>query len=179
MTSVHVRTATPTDAPTLAAIQLRSWRGAYSHLVGDLLDPSQDAEQTAAITATWRRAITAPPSPRHAVHVAVGDDLVVGFLAHDEAGDIVALAVDPAHQRQGHGSRLLAAAARGALDAGITSLGSWSPEADEARRALLVSAGFRPDGARRELVTGEIRLVEEHFVALLGSDASTDPERFL
>jgi hypothetical protein len=31
----------------------------------------------------------------------------------------------------------------------------WCPDADEARHAFLVSAGLRPDGARRELSDGQ------------------------
>ena len=93
------------------------------------------------IAAGWEQAVTRPPSPAHHVLVATQDGQVVGLTAlaparpagpdgaaetlgtddrDPRAGavdaipsavEIVALGVEAPHQRQGHGSRLLAAAA--------------------------------------------------------------------
>ena len=117
-----------------------------------------------------------PPSPRHLVLVAIGtreQPDVVGFAAigpsadpdaGPDDGEIGVLLVDPDRQRAGHGSRLLAAAAEHLRGMGMRSVSSWTPSADLARRAFLLSAGLREDGARREHagaagdVVAEIRL---------------------
>jgi GNAT superfamily N-acetyltransferase len=154
-----VRPARTADVAAIGAVQLRSWRREYADLLpGGLLDGLR-AEDLAG---PWHAAVTAPPSPRHAVLVACAGAAVVGFAAVAPSGDsdatgsdaeLVALEVDPAHQRSGHGSRLLAAAADAARDHGFTALRVWVPAADEPRRAFLMSAGPRPDGARRHLRT--------------------------
>ncbi len=140
-----VRPASSGDAAAIGAVQSRSWRLAYA----DLLPPQMLAEMTPQVLAEpWRRAVAEPPSPRHVVLVAVADDLVIGFLAL--AGiEIAALVVDPFHQRQGHGSRLLAAAVDTLRDGDASRLQIWVPEADEVMLSFLASAGITPDGARR------------------------------
>jgi GNAT superfamily N-acetyltransferase len=126
---------------------------------GNLLPERALAALTPAeLTPVWEQAVRQPPSPAHAVLVAVGDDLVVGFAAAGPSedrdagpaqGQLAVLVVDPAHQRSGHGSRLLSAVVDHLRTAGITSMTAWLPEGDLARSAFLTSAGMVPDGARR------------------------------
>jgi GNAT superfamily N-acetyltransferase len=159
--AASVRPARASDAGAVAAVQARAWRRAYPGVIPagalDRLDPQQ-------LEPHWRRAVTDPPSQRHAVFVACSGAAVVGFAAVAPSTDpdadpvadaeLVALEVDPAHQRAGHGSRLLAAAAQRLRETGFTALRVWCPEPDGARRAFLDSAGLRPDGARRVLGGG-------------------------
>jgi GNAT superfamily N-acetyltransferase len=150
-----VRAARPGDVPAIAAVQSRAWRAAYA----DLLDPETlDGLTPEVLAGPWREAIANPPSPRHAVLVALANDLVVGFAAaapSEDAdagaddGELVVLAVDPAHQHAGHGSRLLAAATDHLRDSGLRSVATWTPAGDEPRRAFLAAAGLREDGATR------------------------------
>lgn len=153
-----VRPASPGDADAIGAVHARAWRGAYR----DLLPPAVLAGLTAApLAAAWRSAITAPPSSRHHVLVAASGSTVVGFAAtapsgdrdarEEEDGELVALAVDPAHQRAGHGSRLLSAAVATLREDGFTRISTWSPVSDRPRTAFLTSAGMVLDGARRSL----------------------------
>src|SRR5689334_3466028 len=96
-----VRDARPGDAGAIAAVQARAWRAAY----GGLLDAGTLAALTPETLAEpWRAAVAEPPSPRHAVLVALADDLVVGFAAvapsedadaGEADGELVVLAVDP------------------------------------------------------------------------------------
>jgi GNAT superfamily N-acetyltransferase len=172
-----VRPARAADADAIGAVQVRCWRQEYAGVLpARVLDRLREAE----FATTWRAAVGAPPSPRHAVLVACAGAAVVGFAALAPSTDadatladaeLVALEVDPAQQRGGHGSRLLAAVADAARERGFTALRAWVRHGDEPRRAFLTAAGPRPDGARRRLrpagtaACGEVELVEERLVA--------------
>src|SRR5215212_1237415 len=147
-----VRPARPGDASAVGAVQARAWGRAFGAVVGSL-DPGELAQ-------AWSEAIASPPSPRHAVLVATSGGTVVGFVAVAPAGDpdlgpdvgeLAVLAVDPAHQGAGHGSRLLSAATSTMRDAGITGVVAWLPLPDAVLQNFLTSAGMVADGARRTL----------------------------
>jgi GNAT superfamily N-acetyltransferase len=149
-----VRPARAADAAAVADVQARAWRRAF----GAILEPG--ALDEPVLTRVWADAISAPPSPRHAVLVATAGATVVGFVAvapatdsdlGDDVGEIVALAVDPAHQRAGHGSRLLAAATAAMREHGSTGVVAWLPLPDALLQNFLTSAGMVADGARRTL----------------------------
>jgi GNAT superfamily N-acetyltransferase len=143
-----VRPAVPADVPAIGAVQARAWRSAYARLLPpDVLE----ALAPEALAEAWRSAVASPPSPGHRVLVGCAGPTVVAFAASDPDGEVVALLVDPLHQRRGHGSRLLNAVADLHREAGGTRLTAWSPVDDAARLAFLTSAGFGPDGARRRL----------------------------
>lgn len=157
----RVRPAVRADLPAIGSVLERSWRHGYAALLPPAVLPLLSAETLAD---AWAGAVTAPPSPHHAVLVAVADGLVVGLVALAPGvdpdagpgdGELVELAVDPAHRRHGHGSRLLAAAVDTLRAVGGTTLRTWTAERDAARRGFLESAGFRPDGARRVLAAGD------------------------
>jgi ribosomal protein S18 acetylase RimI-like enzyme len=165
-----VRPARPADATAIGDVQARAWSRAFGAVVG-ALDPS-------ALARAWAGAIAAPPSRRHAVLVATTAGTVVGFVAVAPAGDpdlgsdvgeLVVLAVDPAHQGAGHGSRLLSAATATMRDAGITGVIAWLPLPDAVLQNFLTSAGMVPDGARRTLAAPDGGTVTQHrLTASLG-----------
>ena len=129
------------------------------------------------IAAGWEAAVAEPPSPEHHVLVATTAQAdavsrtVVGLLGLaptqsmdaegqvDEAGvqavEVTALGVEPASQRRGHGSRLLAAAADLARQDGARALVAWAVRGDESISRLLSSVGMAPTGAHRVLGVGE------------------------
>jgi GNAT superfamily N-acetyltransferase len=168
-----VRPARAADADAIGAVQARCWRRAYTGVA-----PQSVLDQVtgARLAPRWYAAVTDPPSARHAVLVACAGATVVGLAAVAPSGDrdadgadaeLVALEVDPAHQRTGHGSRLLAATVDTVRDLGFTVLRVWCPAADEPRRAFLLSAGLRPDGARRQLRGDGDDVTEERLSAAL------------
>ena len=162
-----VRLAAVPDAEALGAVQARCWRSQYA----DLLPAAALAGLTpAALADSWREAIVRPPTPRHRVLVACSGPTVVGFVAISPAadpdtgpadGELAALLVDPAHQRSGHGSRLLSAAVDALRANGSTGVVSWVPATDRPRQAFLVSAGMVLDGARRSVRDEDDREVTE------------------
>ena len=166
MSVVGVRPAYPGDVGAVADIQVRAWREGY----GDIFPAAALAEMTGDTALglwreRWAEAVSAPPSPRHRLLVAVDEGVITGFAAHGPpedpdqdpgtTGELLTLLVDPAHQRAGHGSRLLAATVDHLRDDGCTTAITWVFAADDVFRAFLVSAGWAPDGAHSKVDMGE------------------------
>jgi GNAT superfamily N-acetyltransferase len=175
---VSVRPARPADAPAIARVQTVTWRTAYrTVLPAEILDGWDEA----AVADTWRTAIAAPPTPGHAVLVAVEQEVVVGFAAHGPAEltagehphpagpsrEVATLLVEPRWGRRGHGSRLLAAVADLARAAGTARMQVWLPEQDEVSARFFASAGWARDGWVRTLDTGGAPLREARWHTLL------------
>jgi GNAT superfamily N-acetyltransferase len=179
-----VRPAFPDDAAEIARIQVVTWRTAYRSLLPPSVLDGWDAD---AATASWRTAITAPPTPAHGVLVALEKNTVVGFAAYgpaelvdderpDPAGptsELSTLLVEPRWGRRGHGSRLLAAVADLARGGGAARLQVWLPEADTVSAGFYESAGWAPDGWARTLDTGDEPLREVRWHALIGTTEGT------
>jgi ribosomal protein S18 acetylase RimI-like enzyme len=163
-----VRLARTSDVDDIAAVQVAAWRAAYA---GVLPAEALESLDTGDIAARWGKAILLPPPGAHRVLVALAGTDLVGFAATAPAGDgdldpqrdgeLVALAVHPDHQRAGHGSRLMTAAADHLIGDGFDSAVTWAPVADEPRRAFLRSAGWGPDGAFRDLRVDDEATVRE------------------
>lgn len=184
-----VRPAREPDLSAIGAVQARAWTGPYASVLPPRL---VEAVTPDVLADAWRGAVTAPPTPRHRVHVAVGDGIVAGFVASAPAApdaatddevtpaddlsvvEIVALEVDPLHQRRGHGSRLLAAVVDTARAEAVDEVHVWVHVDDAARAGFFRGAGFDTDGARRRRAvdgdtTGDSRSVwpEVRLVASL------------
>lgn len=170
---VSARPAFPEDAALITRLQLDAWQAR-----GIVDDEQLTAIDTAAVEAQWRAAITEPPSRHHRVLTACAGADVVGFLAFTPADlpdlpetagtqpvEMIALEVDAARTRQGHGSRLLAACVDTAGETGATSVATWVGNADEARTRFLDAAGFAPAGHRRTLSTPLGDVVENLWFA--------------
>ncbi len=166
MADVGVRAARGEDAAAMARVQVQAWRTAYAGVLPQqALNELTSDEAEQQWRERWYQAITDPPGNRHRVLVAVEVDTVVGLAAHAPAGDedrdpaneseLLALHVDPAHTRTGHGSRLLNATVDYLRGDGTGAAVTWVFEGDTALRAFLDSAGWAPDGARRDLDMGE------------------------
>jgi GNAT superfamily N-acetyltransferase len=171
-----VRPARVADAAAVADVQLRTWQACYGHVLpAAFLQQLADADAEAE--ARWRDAVAAPPSAEHAVWVAVARGRLVGFAAVVPASDedlgrgvreISELAVEPESQRQGHGSRLLAAIADDARQRGVAELVAWVFAADPTARRFLEGAGWGADGAFRDLEVGDELVRQERLRTSLG-----------
>ena len=155
---VSVRVGWADDAPGIGAVQARAWRQEYADLLpAEVLD-TFDADQFAG---AWHRSLQAPRDARQRVLVALERNTVRGFAVTGPAsdpdldpvadGDVSELVVDPAHTREGHGSRLLQACVDTLRADRFTTGHTWLNADDDARRAFLTGAGWGPDGAHREL----------------------------
>lgn len=174
MADVGVRAARVADVAAVTDVQVRAWRIGYAGVVPTPALSAMVGDEAAQVwRERWTEAITAPPTPRHRLLVAVEHDKVVGLSAHAPAGEpdrdpattseLLTLLVDPEHGRAGHGSRLLAATVDLLREDGVAELLTWVFEADTALRGFLEPAGWAPDGARKVLDLGEpVPMVRMH-----------------
>jgi GNAT superfamily N-acetyltransferase len=157
---VSARLAWPDDAAAIVRVQLDAWREAYAGLVAaeDLA-----ALDSAELVDRWTRTISAPQDARMRVLVALERADLRGFalvhpsydpdsdqVADGEVGEFV---IGAAHQRAGHGSRLLQAAMDTLAADKFTRAVWWVTAGDDALRAFVTESGWEPDGAHRELAT--------------------------
>jgi GNAT superfamily N-acetyltransferase len=163
-----VRPARAEDAGEIARIQLVTWRTAYRRMFPAHVLAGLDE---AYLARGWAEAISAPPTGRHRVLIAVeqgaSSSWTVGFAAGGPAdehalapeepplGDDVAaftdLLVEPRWGRRGHGSRLLSAAVDLWREDAFKGAVAWVYEADTVMQKFLTSTGWEPDGAGRAL----------------------------
>lgn len=186
MADVSVRAARADDVGEIARIQVETWRYGYRSIVPAAV---LDAVTLEVATAAWTAAVTAPPSPRHHVLVALEQEWRVGFIALGPADElqpddpepettlsIGPLIVEPRWGRRGHASRLMAAAVDHGRQDGMTRAISWIPEGDTVTREFLIGTGWAPDGLARALDTGagELREIRLHVSLTAGepTDAS-------
>jgi GNAT superfamily N-acetyltransferase len=177
-----VRPARTEDVAEISRIQIATWRVAYRRLlprhVLDGLDPS-------AVAQSWQAAVTAPPSDRHRVLVAVEQSpetsYVVGFGAFGPADEdhtvpgeilpattaaIVELLVEPRWGRRGHGSRLLAAAVDQWREDGATGAVTWVFDQNPPMVKFLTSAGWGPDGNTRALDVDDMLVPQSRYTTV-------------
>lgn len=180
MADRSARLAWADDATAIGAVQAQAWRETYASVLPASVLSGIEA---GAFSEQWRAAIAKPPTARHRVLVALDRNTVVGFAATAPSedpdaepgdGEVVAFHVDPAEQRAGHGSRLLAAAVDTLRADGFGRARLWQVVGDDALRAFLEPAGWAPDGAHRTLdLTGDgsatLRQVRLH------TDLTPDP----
>ena len=165
---VSARLAWPDDASAMARIQVAAWRANYAELIPtaqlDALDPAQLAER-------WAMTISTPKEARMRVLVALERAAVRGFaLVHPSYdpdsdqiadGEIGELIIDPEHQREGHGSRLLQAAIDTLTADTFTRAVWWVGSTDDALRRFVSESGWEPDGAHRELAAEDGSTVKQ------------------
>lgn len=175
-----VRPATAADASAMGEAQLRSWRATFENKLSAETFTQLDAN---ALAVSWRNAVTRPPSAAHRVFVACAGPAVIGFAAaapahfqqdsaQTDSVEIVALIVDPTHQRAGHGSRLLAACVDMSADESPKFVTTWILEGDEARENFFREAGLEPDGTSRRLTIGVTEVPERRWSAALSGDGA-------
>lgn len=173
MSTPGVRAATPEDVAAIARIQRRTWRIAYTELLGEqalaLLDSTE-------VEDGWAAAIEHPDTMLH-LATEVGEVVgycVAGAAPQDEVaaadgslpadadtvGLIGDLLVEPRWSRRGHGGRLLVAAADELRACGMRRGVGWVAQSDSASLDFFRQAGWHPDNTVRTLDTGQ-RTVRE------------------
>ena len=147
---LRIRAATAADVGAIAETCSRATRQAYAHLVGDAY--------VERVIAHWygheRLAREVAPSPRwFGYTVAERDGAVAGVAgtgptASPSTCELFTLYVDPAHQRHGVGTMLVAHAARQARDAGAARLEAAVMPGNVGAVAFYEACGFARAGER-------------------------------
>lgn len=160
-TPPSVRPATSADLSAIIDIHVRYLRAHADDLsVVELADLGADD-----IKPLWLAELADTVDNRLTL-VAVVDHTIVGVgTFHRDAPydaswttkslhswEVAAIFVDPLHQRQGHGSRLLTAGADILRQQNIDMLLAWIETTDTPRTTFLQQAGFASDGAQRQLI---------------------------
>ncbi len=173
------RLARTSDVDDIAAVQIRAWHQTYAGVLPESILADLDPIH---IASAWASGILNPPTTRHRLIVALegtsGTDTIVGYAALGPSsdpdcvddlatGEVLALIVDPGHQRQGHGSRLMAAAVEYLRADGTTVANIWVPVGDEPRRAFLQGCGWGPDSAFRDIEADGVVIREVRLATML------------
>jgi GNAT superfamily N-acetyltransferase len=155
---VSVRSAWAADAPAVARLQIKTWRESYAGLLPlEILDTLP----VESFASAWEKSIARPTEARQRVLVALERATVRGFAATAPATDgdanpardaeVTEFVVDADFRNAGHGSRLLHAAVDTLRSDGFARATLWLAPTAEGLRRFLVSQGWAPDGAHREL----------------------------
>jgi ribosomal protein S18 acetylase RimI-like enzyme len=155
---VSARLAWPDDAASIARVQLAAWRDLYADVLSPEVLESLDVDEVAE---RWSTSLTKPPDARIRVLVALDRAEVRGFaLIHpsydpdaDQVsdGEVGEFVIDPAHRREGHGSRLLQAAMDTLAADKFIRVRWWIASTDDQLREFVTGSGWEADGAHREL----------------------------
>jgi GNAT superfamily N-acetyltransferase len=158
LADASARIARPNDVAAVGLVQAAVFRDAYHPI---LPQEVVDQFEPASFARVWRDSLKNPPSPRHVLLVACAGEQVVGFAAvgpssdqdaTETSGELLVLGVHPDARRNGHGSRLLNAAADTLRNNGFDTMAVWQLARDEDTRAFLTATGLSPDSAYRDRV---------------------------
>jgi GNAT superfamily N-acetyltransferase len=173
MAGLLIRRAGLGDARAIAEIVVTGWQIAYR---GILPDEFLDSLHVDAREAAWREMLGRDADGGTPAWVAECSGRVVGFVSsgppRDEdvprfGAEIYAIYVLPQSWRQGLGSELLETAVEHWQGGGAQTLVLWVFEANERARSFYEAMGWRPDGARQELVLGGTAAFEVRYRARL------------
>ena len=127
--SIAIRLATPADALEIARVRVNSWRTTYLGIVADQTLADLSVERGAE---SWRQQLIAL-QPGRTTFVAVQGESIIGFAAGGPErsgdtqykGEIYALYLLQAFQRQGIGRKLVDVSVQSLLANGLSSMLIW------------------------------------------------------
>jgi GNAT superfamily N-acetyltransferase len=161
-----VRRAVPGDAHDVARMHIRSWQSAYRGLLAqDYLD---GLEPTAWATRyTFGRMGFGLPATQLAVDGSAVRGLVTTGLCRDDDlanfGELLAIYVDPDHQRTGVGRLLMAAGRTRLRRVGVETAALWVLDDNARARRFYERDGWRCDGTRRTSTYGGVPVAEVRY----------------
>lgn len=153
-----IRTATPSDAKAVAAVNVKSWQVIYR---GHFPDKYLESLSVARRTASWSRLIKHRAGDTAVFELA---EQIVGFVTvqqsrdvgtEQDVGQITAIYLHPHHWRRGYGSALVGWAKDRAEEKGWRRLTLWVLRENARARAFYERLGFATDGAKKDAVLGD------------------------
>jgi ribosomal protein S18 acetylase RimI-like enzyme len=146
-----IRSATPEDAVVIADINVRSWRHAYRGIIPDAYLASLDREGIAsrvrkvALSGTSTIVVATCPGVCGFSWMSRSRDVDMP----SETAEVIALYVDPMHERRGIGRALALASCDAARSQGFTRLSLWVLEENARARAFYNAVNFVDDGTTK------------------------------
>ncbi|HUQ60052.1 GNAT family N-acetyltransferase [Lentzea sp.] len=158
MADAGVHLATAADLADIVRIHRETWRLAYAELLPPEVLDALDTDEAWAL-AVGQGAVLAATEGEWTVGFVVAskapDDEVAkadGSLPEDaDTTALLSVLVEPRWGRRGHGTRLVAEAARKLGETGASKGIAWVPEADKASRNFYERLGWTGDGTVRTL----------------------------
>lgn len=156
-----VRRATPGDAPSLADVQVATWRVAYAVLLPGEFLASLDRDRRER---WWRQFL----ERGGVAHVAETEDRLIGFCSpgasEDEGwGEIFSIYVLSEHWGEGHGTRLMEAGESTLRGLGFTRALLWVLRDNLSARRFYENRGWRLGRPFRVEEIGGVQLEELRY----------------
>jgi GNAT superfamily N-acetyltransferase len=147
-----LRAAKPLDALGVARVHVRSWRAAYRGLLPDDYLDALTPKNRARGYSFGARGLADP-----ATILALEHEEICGFVTtgpsqdpqNPNAGEVMALYVDPEHWGSGIGRTLIGAARERLHAIGFTAAILWVLDGNENAERFYAADGWTPDGSRR------------------------------
>jgi GNAT superfamily N-acetyltransferase len=156
---MKIRIAQMTDVPAIAKVHVDSWRSAYQNIIpADFLANLSYKQRERQ----WHN-ILSNPEANGSVYVAEEENQqLVGFVSAGQErsgypfyrGEIYAIYLLEAHQRQGIGRKLMITSVQQLLDAGLRSLLVWVLADNPACKFYAVLGG-QPIDQKTEVIGGK------------------------
>jgi ribosomal protein S18 acetylase RimI-like enzyme len=158
-----LRLAEPEDALAVARVHVRAWQAGYRGLLPEEYLSALRVEERAS-RYTFGRSEPGQPT----TIVAVDADVIVGLAGFGKArdaelpddGELRALYVDPEWWGRGVGRSLIAEARGRLVGAGFPSAVLWVMANNTRAKRFYEADGWKPDGARKSEVLGNVRVDE-------------------
>jgi len=157
--SIIIRIATPTDAPAMAEVYMRSWEAAYKGFI-----PADYISEKRGKSVPDMKRLLADESLSPYQYVIILDKSIVGILtvayARDEdAGEncyeLWGVYLHPEYFRRGIGSLAMEFAYEKARCLGKTEIILWVFEKNEDSIKFYEKCGFSADGCRKTIICGK------------------------
>ena len=151
---MSIRPANPSDARSIAEVNVASWRSAYRGLLPDSVLDNLSVEDKAD---RMRARII-----EHTIQVLVleQNSAIIGFVTfgasrdrdadQERVGEIYAVYLGPGNWRKGHGSALVNAAIASLQGAGYTEVTLWALYNNQRAAQFYQAVGFEAEGATKE-----------------------------
>ena len=148
----RIRPAVPADALAVASVHVASWQVGYAHIFDQAFLAALDPSERARRYTFGLDDVTAPFT-----QVALVEESIVGFVTTsvcrdedlEDAGEIQALYVDPAHWGRGIGRVLLHAGTERIVAQGFATAALWVLVDNLRAKQLYVAEGWSFDGSVR------------------------------
>jgi len=167
---MNLRSATPDDAATMAAVHIDAWRTAYRGLVPDSFLSALDHGHR---TERFRTFLDSGSGETYIVERngrAIGH-LTVGPCRDDDldersVGEIWGIYLLPAHWRQGIGTQVCRRAEEMLNARGFGRIVLWVFEGNERARRFYEAMGYLPNGASKIIEAGTPLMTVRYFKTL-------------